>query len=269
MKLAGVIGWPVAHSLSPRLHTHWLHDCGVDGAYIPLAVRREDFSRAIDALAHAGFRGSSVTLPHKEAAFALAHSLDRDAASAGAVNQLVFRDNKIHGMNTDIAGLVESLRAAKVDVSGRPAILIGAGGAARAALVALRQMGAGEIWVLNRTPERARALGGDKSGGLEDWKQAAKDAALVVNASTAGMKNHAPLPLDLDVLPSLSVVCDLVYNPLETALLAKARARGLGTVDGLGMLIYQAVPAFEAFFGARPKVTPAVRKELEDALAHD
>ncbi len=258
MKLAGVIGWPVAQSLSPRLHGFWLAEHGIDGAYVKLPVRAEDFSVAVRGLQRMGFAGVSVTVPHKQATFAVAHRLDEAARAAGAVNQLVFRDDgEIEGLNTDAPGLAASL--AEVDVTGKPVVLLGAGGAARAARLALK--GAREIRVLNRTPGRLGAL------GLEHWAEAAKDAALVVNTTSAGMKGTPPLDIDLALLPKTAVVCDIVYNPLETPLLKRARAQELKTVDGLGMLMHQAVPAFRAFYGVEPKVTPALRRALEEALA--
>jgi shikimate dehydrogenase len=263
MKLAGVIGWPVAQSLSPRLHGYWLEEHGINGAYVALPVRPEDFSTALRGLRLSGFRGVSVTVPHKEAAFAIAHSVDAHAAQAGAANQLVFdEDGRVRGLNTDAPGLAASLGEAGIDVMGKPVVLLGAGGAARAALVALRSLGAGEIRILNRSEGRLGAK------ALSHWPEAACDATLVVNATSAGMKGTPSLPLDLASLPANAAVCDIVYNPLETELLRQARARGLKTVDGLGMLMHQAVPAFEAFFGVRPKVTPGLRRALEEALGH-
>jgi shikimate dehydrogenase len=263
MKLACVIGWPVAQSLSPSLHGHWLEEHGIDGLYAALAVRPQDFVRVVRGLGLAGLCGLSVTVPHKEAAFALATRRDAFAERAGAVNQLVFRDDgSIDGLNTDVVGLVAGLREAGMDVAGRPAVLLGAGGAARAARVALEEVGASEIRQLNRTSGRGGAE------GLERWADAARDAALVVNATSAGMKGSPSVALDLAVLPKHAAVCDIVYNPLETPLLKQARTLGLTTVDGLGMLMHQAVPAFEAFFGTKPQVTPALRRVLEEALAH-
>lgn len=263
MRVAGVIGWPVAHSLSPRLHDYWLKEHGIDGAYVKLPVRPEDFASVLRGLRQAGFRGVSVTVPHKEAAFALAHRVDARAAEAGAVNQLVFHDDgSMEGLNTDVPGLAASLCDAGVDVTGKPVVLLGAGGASRAALVALRAMGAAEIRLLNRTEGRAGAR------SLAHWAEAARDVALVVNATSAGMKGAPSLALDLAQLPKDAAVCDIVYNPLETEFLRRARAQGLKTVDGLGMLMHQAVPAFEAFFGVAPKVTPGLRRTLEEALAH-
>lgn len=265
MKVACVMGWPVAQSLSPRLHCHWLAEHGIDGAFVALPVRRKDFSAVLRGLRLAGVRGASVTLPHKEAAFALADRMDDAAAQAGAVNQLVFHDDgSLEGLNTDAPGLAASLVEAGIAVAGKPAVVLGAGGAARAALVALRTMGAGEVRVLNRTA--GRTLAGCVARGLEDWPRAAADAALVVHATGAGMKGAPSLSIDLAKLPRTAAVCDMVYNPLETELLKQGRALGLRTVDGLGMLMHQAVPAFRAFFGVEPKVTPALRQVLEEAL---
>src|SRR5215469_8181925 len=274
-KLAGVAGDPVAQSLSPRLHAHWLTVHGVDGAYVPLAIARPDFALAIAGLRAAGFRGVNVTVPHKEAAFALAEQCDAAAQATGAVNLLVFHNDRIEGRNTDVAGLHHSLvdgLGAK-GVQGKPVVLLGAGGAARGAVLALAQLGASEIRIVARA--RAAALAdGLKSTtkaklrgtGWSAWPDAAKDAALLVNATSAGMRGKPALDLPLDPLPKSAAVCDIVYNPLETPLLRDARARGHNVIDGLGMLMHQAVPSFEAFYGVKPAVTPALRLELEEAL---
>ena len=276
-RLAGVVGWPVAQSLSPALHSHWIAAHGIDGAYVPLPVAPEDLARVMDGLARAGFRGVNVTVPHKEAAFALADGHDDAARMIGAVNLLVFEGARITGRNTDAAGLV----AALVDglgadpVKGKAVAVWGAGGTARAAIFALAQMHAAEIRIFNRTAGRAEALAATfapavparlTAMGYERWRELGKDVALVVHTTSAGMKQTPSLDLPLDVLPAGAAVFDAVYNPLETGLLARARARGLRTVDGLGMLMHQAVPAFEAFFGIRPKVTPALRQALEKTL---
>jgi shikimate dehydrogenase len=273
---AGVAGWPVAHSLSPRLHDHWLRAHGVDGAYVPLAIPREHLAEALKGLRLAGFKGVNLTIPHKEAAFSLAHKLDAAAQAAGAANLLIFReDGTLEGRNTDAEGLAESLRAAGVELSGAPATLLGAGGAARAAVLALDAIGAGEIRILNRRADRAAILANAlapfvtaklKPLAMGDWSAAARDTALLVNATSAGMKGQPALDLRLDPLPQSAAVCDLVYNPLETALLKDAKARGHKAVDGLGMLMYQAAPSFAAFYGVAPKVTPELRAELEQAL---
>ena len=275
-KLAGVIGWPVAQSLSPRLHQHWLKEYSIDGSYIALPVRREDFSTALRSLQREGFRGASVTVPHKEAAFAIAHRVDDAAKAAGAVNQLVFHeDGAIEGLNTDAPGLSASLREAGLLLDGKPTILLGAGGAARAAVLALNDLGASEIRILNRDRHRTEVLVSNLSPSsaatlvpmaLTDWHKIAGDTALAINTTSAGMKDTPSLDLALDHLPKDAAVCDIVYNPLETDLLKKARALKLKTIDGLGMLMHQAVPAFKAFFGVEPKVTTALRHELESAL---
>lgn len=279
--LAGVIGWPVGHSLSPRLHGHWLREYGIDGAYVKLPVRREDFARVIDGLRRAGFAGVNVTIPHKEAAFALAHSHDAAAQAAGAANLLIFADDgRIEARNTDAVGLRASLSAgAGADVlTDKTAVLLGAGGAARAAILALSELGAREIRIVNRSPARAEALANifaAKSSAQitsvlwNDWGKVAADAALLVNTTSAGMAGHPPLDLPLEALAREAVVCDIVYNPLETPLLKAAKAHGHRIVDGLGMLMHQAVPAFAAFYGVTPAVTPVLRADLEKALGHD
>jgi len=275
-KLAGVIGWPVAHSLSPRLHGYWLRQYGIDGAYVPLPVRPEDLSTVLHGLRLSGFKGVSVTVPHKEAAFALADRLDAAAKAAGAANQLLFReDGGLDGLNTDVAGLAASL--SRVALRGKSVVLLGAGGAARAAVLALDQLGASEIRIMNRTQSRAVTLAAALAPTVKarlvpmaalDWQKAVGDAVLVVNTTSAGMKGGPSLDFDLNALPKSAVVCDIVYNPLETGLLLGARARGLKTIDGLDMLMHQAVPAFRAFFGVEATVTPELRRELEKALSN-
>jgi shikimate dehydrogenase len=276
-KLAGIVGWPVSHSLSPRLHGYWLAAHAIDGAYVPLPVPKEDFARCIAALMRMGFAGVNVTVPHKEAAFALAHHLDESALAAGAVNLLLFhKDGTMDGRNTDAGGLAASLQEAlgKAPLA-RPAVLLGAGGAARAAVLALTQIGARDIRIVSRDPKRGEKLARELSARVktqlssfawDKWPDAAKDAGLLVNATSAGMTGAQSLDLSLDPLPVSAAVCDLVYNPLETDLLRRAQSAGLRTIDGLGMLMYQAVPAFEAFFGEAPKVNPALRAELKKGL---
>ena len=277
-RIAGIMGWPVAQAFSPRLHGFWLAELGIDGALVPLAVRPEDFSTVVSGLIKAGFKGSSVTIPHKEAAFAICHACDLAARAAGAVNQLIFHENgRIEGRNTDATGLAASLRETLGPdfVHGKAAVLLGAGGAARAAVVALHDLGAGEVRILNRTRGRAEQLAAALQGQVKprltvyddkDWRRAATDAVLVIHTTSAGMKGAPSLDIDLGALPKGAAICDIVYNPLETPLLKRARELGLATVDGLGMLMHQGVPAFHAFFGVEPKVTPALRKHLEEAL---
>jgi shikimate dehydrogenase len=279
MRVAGVMGWPARQSLSPRLHGFWLREHAINGAFVPLPTRPEDFSTVLRGIRLGGFRGVNVTVPHKEAAFALAQRLDPVATAAGAVNLLVFgEDGRLEGFNTDAGGLSASL----VEGLGRDALrgkaiaLLGAGGAARAAILALEDLGASEIRILNRDRGRAEALAVAFSPrvkaklspmALDAWPKAAGDVALALNTTSAGMKGTPALDLSLEALPKGAVVCDIVYNPLETDLLKRARTGGLRTVDGLGMLMHQAVPSFAAFFGVTPKVTPALRLELEKALA--
>jgi shikimate dehydrogenase len=275
-RIAGVVGWPVTHSLSPVLHGHWLDEYKIDGAMVPLAATREDFSAVIDGVRRAGFRGVNVTVPHKEAAFALAHRLDAAAKLAGAANLLIFSDGGIEGRNTDSYGLAESLRESVGELDGKTVVLLGAGGAARGAILALEMLNANTIHLLNRDAHRALTLATSlapqirapiKPGILTDWKTIAGDAALVVNSTSAGMGANPPLDVDLAALPKSAAVCDIVYNPLETKLLKDARALGHTTIDGLGMLMHQAVPSFEAFFGVRPKVTQDLRETLVKVLS--
>jgi shikimate dehydrogenase len=277
-KVAGVVGWPVRHSLSPLLHGYWLKELNLDGAMVPLAVAREDFARAIAGLRHAGFRGVNVTVPHKQAAFALAHDCDDAARDAQAANLLVFRDDgRIEARNTDTAGLTQSVREEMGSLDGRTVVILGAGGAARGAVLAMGALGAAEIQILNRHADKAAALAAAlkprvqaeiESGGLADWAARAAKADLLVNTTSAGMKGNPPLALDLTRLRKDAMVLDIVYNPLRTALLKDAAARGHKTIDGLGMLMHQAAPSFEAFFGVRPQVTAGLRACLERALDH-
>jgi shikimate dehydrogenase len=274
-KLAGIIGRPVTHSLSPVLHGHWLAEHGIDGAMVPLSAHREDFTAVIDGVRRAGFAGVNVTVPHKESAFAIAHSVDAAAKAAGAANLLVFRDGKMEGRNTDSLGLAESLREEIGTLSGKTVALLGAGGAARGAILALDMLGAANIFLLNRDSKRAATLAAAlaplvkariEPGALSDWAKAAADTVLLVNSTSAGMTGNPPLDIDLGVLPKAAAVCDIVYSPLETPLLKDAATRGHKTIDGLGMLMHQAAPSFEAFFGIRPKVTPALREALVKVL---
>lgn len=275
-KIAGVMGWPISHSLSPVLHGYWLAELKVDGALVPLAVPREDFGRTVLALRHAGFTGVNVTVPHKEAAFALAHVTDAAAQAAGAANLLVFHpDGHIEGRNTDTIGLRESLREETESLQGKTVLLLGAGGAARGALLALNELGATKVHILNRHADKAMMLARALQPmvrselfpqSLSHWDKVAGAADLIVNTTSAGMKGHAPLELDLGAVRTDAVVLDIVYNPLQTEFLKQANARGLKTVDGLGMLMHQAAPSFEAFFGVRPNVTPGLRAHLEKAL---
>jgi shikimate dehydrogenase len=266
-RLAGVMGWPVAHSLSPRLHGYWLQHYGIDGAYVPLPVRPERLGSALRALADLGFAGCNLTVPHKEAALGALDEVAEDARRIGAVNTILVRaDGSLYGWNTDIEGFAQSLIAALPEwsIAGKHAVVLGAGGAARAVVAAVQNLGAEEVVILNRTRERAEALATDLGGAIRPlaWErrsEALSQAALLINTTTLGMLGKPPLSIDLAPLPTDAVVADIVYAPLETPLLAEARLRGHRIVDGLGMLLYQAVPGFEAWFGRRPEVTPALR----------
>ena len=276
-KVAGVIGWPISHSLSPRLHEFWLREHEIDGAYVPLPVAPESFAAALGGLRTAGFVGVNVTNPHKMAAFALADRADAAARAAGAANLLVFGDSAIDVRNTDIEGLTASLsESLGADaLRGQSVAILGAGGAARGAILALNQLGAREIRVVTRNYTRADAVVAQLRAAVpaqlvstlwSDWPRAAENITLLLNASGGGLAGAAALEISLDPLPAGAAVCDIVYNPLETRLLKDARARGHRTIDGLGMLMHQAVPAFAAFYGVTPQVTPALRAELEQAL---
>jgi shikimate dehydrogenase len=266
---AGVLGWPVAHSRSPRLHGFWLERHGVDGAYLPLPVAPEHFPAAVRALRDLGFAGANVTLPHKEAAFAICDTVDAVAHRAGSVNTLIFEaDGRIRGTSTDGFGFRESLaeQAPGFSVASGPAVILGAGGAVRAVAAALLDAGCPRLVLVNRTVARAEALARDLGGPVE--VAATPDlagVALLVNGTSLGMQGQPALEIDLAPLPPNAVVADMVYVPLETPLLAGARARGLRGVDGLGMLLHQARPGFFEWFG----VAPSVDAELRAFVAHD
>ena len=265
-RVAGVIGWPVGHSRSPRLHNYWLARYDIDGAYVPLAIRPEHIEAALRALPKLGFAGANVTVPHKEAAHRLADRLEPSAERTGAVNTLVVRDGKLIGSNTDGYGFIQNLRASAPGWSAAkgPAVIVGAGGAARAIAAALIDERAPEIRIVNRTRTRADALVSALGRPLAavDWSARAaalKGAALLVNATTQGMTGAGELDLPLDALPRDAVVNDIVYVPLTTRLLAAAAARGNPAVDGLGMLLHQAAPGFAAWFGRTPEIDAALR----------
>jgi shikimate dehydrogenase len=265
-RLAGVMGWPVEHSLSPRLHGYWLEQHGIDGAYVPLAVAPADLPTALTALPALGFRGVNLTLPHKEQALDLCQEVDDLARRIGAVNTIVVRDGGLFGSNSDAFGFLENLKDGAPDwrAEAAPAVVLGAGGASRAVVAALADAGAPEVRLVNRTRERAEALATALGGALSvyDWDRreaALAEAGLLVNTTTLGMAGQPPLDLDLGALPVEAVVTDIVYAPLMTPLLQAARTRGNPLVDGLGMLLHQARPGFEAWFGVRPEVTPGLR----------
>lgn len=265
--LAGVIGSPVAHSRSPKLHHHWLQQHGLSGHYVPLDIAGEDLAAALRMLPKLGFVGVNVTIPHKQAALRLADETTDRARRIGAVNTLTFRrDGGVHADNTDGAGFIENLRqnAPEWQPDAGTALVLGAGGAARAVVVALLDAGVPDLVIANRTRARAEALQAQAGGPVRvvDWAcagDALVAARTVVNTTSLGMTGNPELRLPLDGLRTDALVTDLVYAPLQTGLLRAARDMGCTTVDGLGMLLHQAVPAFEHWFGIRPQVDGATR----------
>jgi shikimate dehydrogenase len=277
VKRAFVIGHPIKHSRSPLIHGHWLAEHGLQGSYEPIDVAPADLPTFLDRIRAGEFVGGNVTVPHKEDVFRLVDQRDETTAHLGAFNTLVGRPVGagigIYGTNTDLYGFLANLDAGAPGWSEglENAIVLGAGGAARAVAAALSLRTAGHTYVLNRTVERAAALCADLGGNLraaalDRFADLASGAGLVVNTTTIGMHDTRFEGLALDRLPATALVTDIVYVPLETPLLADARALGLRTVDGLGMLLHQAVPGFEAWFGVRPVVTPALRAKIEATL---
>ncbi len=263
-RIAGVMGWPVAHSRSPRLHGYWLRHYGIDGAYLPFPVPPERFVTALRALAALGIAGVNVTVPHKALALAAVDDLEPLARRIGAVNTVtVGADGRLHGSNTDAPGFLAHLRASVPGwAAAGPAVVLGAGGAARAVVVALRDAGVAEVRIVNRTAKRAAGLATEMGGVAWPWAErelALGGARLLVNTTTLGMEGQPALDLGLERLDPAAIVYDLVYVPLETPLLAAARARGYRVVDGLGMLLHQARPGFKAWFGIDPEVSPELR----------
>jgi shikimate dehydrogenase len=269
--LAGLMGWPVMHSRSPKLHNYWLARHGLAGTYVPLAIKAEGLRAALRALPALGFSGCNLTIPHKEAALDIVDRVDPLARRIGAVNTvIVAADGSLDGQNTDAFGFVESIREARPAwrADAGPIVVIGAGGGARAALVSLIDQGAREIRLTNRTPARARALAAELDGpiaaiGWEQRQAALEGAAMLVNTTNQGMVGEPPLDLSLDALPATALVSDIVYIPRETPLLTAARQRGNPTVNGLGMLLHQARAAFRAWFGIMPEITPELRAMVE------
>jgi shikimate dehydrogenase len=269
--LAGLMGWPVMHSRSPQLHNYWLAQHGLAGSYVPLAIKPEGLRTALRALPALGFSGCNLTIPHKQAALGIVDRVDPLAKRIGAVNCVVVApDGSLEGRNTDAFGFIESVREAQRDwrADAGPIAVIGAGGGARAVLVGLIDQGAGEIRLVNRTPARATALAQAPGGPIKPfgWAQrhAALDgAAMLINTTNQGMIGEPPLDLVLDRLPTSALVCDIVYIPRETPLLAAVRKRGNPAMNGLGMLIHQARAAFQAWFGIMPEATPELRAIVE------
>ncbi len=262
-RLAGITGWPVGHSRSPRLHGFWIERHGIDGAYVPLRIEPAHFPAAIRGLMRSGFAGVNVTIPHKVAAFEISDTVEASARRAGAVNTLVFENGRIKGSNTDGWGFLENLRSSGVDPAVGPALILGAGGSTRAIAAALLDLGV-NVTIANRTRARAEQLAAELPGlAVIDWEArsvALPDHALLVNATSLGMAGHDVLEIDLDCAADGLTVADIVYVPLNTPLLAAAQVRGIRCVDGLGMLLHQAVPGFRAWFGVDPTVDEALRR---------
>jgi shikimate dehydrogenase len=276
-RLAGIMGWPVTHSRSPALHNFWIEEHAIDGAYVPLAVRPEHLEQALRALPAFGFRGCNLTLPHKQTALAIVDHVEPLARRVGAMNTvIVMPDGSLEGRNTDVFGFRENLRERAPDwqASAGPAVVLGGGGAARAIVAALIEARIEEIRLVNRTLARAEQVASDLAAPAvrittHPWsgKEAAlRDAGLLVNTTSLGMSGEPELEIDLGPLPPSAVVADIVYVPLETPLLAAARQRGHPTVDGLGMLLHQGRPGFEAWFGSPVQVTRELRAAVLTTL---
>jgi shikimate dehydrogenase len=270
-RAACLIGWPAAHSRSPLIHHHWLHTLGIAGGYVIEAVPPEEFSDFVARLGNRGFVGANVTIPHKERVLGLAQP-DARARAIGAANTLWYEGDVLCATNTDVEGFINNLDASAPGWDRtEEALVLGSGGAARAVVFGLLERGISRVHVVNRTAARVRALA-DQFG--EPVQPAGWDAVagllprvgLLVNTTSLGMAGQPPLDLEIGALPPSAVVADLVYVPLETRLLASARARGLACADGLGMLLHQAVRGFELWFGARPEVTPELRTLVETDL---
>jgi shikimate dehydrogenase len=271
--LAGVLGSPIAHSRSPALHGYWLRRYGIRGHYIPMDVAQADLKHVLATLPKMGFVGLNITIPHKESVLALADIVSDRAALIGAANTLIFRkDGRIHADNTDGAGFIANLRqnAPQWQPNSGPAAVLGAGGAARAVIAALIEVGVPEIRLANRTRPRADALRSDFGAKVvvHDWVQAAgmlEGATTVVNTTSLGMTGKPDFQVSLAALRPGTLVTDLVYTPLKTQFLIEAEAQGCTVVDGLGMLLHQAAPGFERWFGLRPDVDDATRHAVLSA----
>lgn len=270
IRRAAVVGWPVAHSLSPLIHSTWAAREGANASYEAIAAgpSYEEFAAVIDRLRASGYRGANVTIPHKEHALRYASEASVEARAAGAANMLTFKDEGAFAENSDIMGFAAAL--GDITSVRAPALIIGAGGAARGVALALkRRCRASAVIVVNRTRSRAEDVASLVDGDVVDWNdrnEAAAKSGVIVNTTSLGMKGEPPLDIDVASFAPGAIVCDIVYSPLETPLLAKAKARGLRTVDGLEMLMRQAVPGYLAWLGAKAEVDADLRARLETAL---
>ncbi|MBL8834852.1 MAG: shikimate dehydrogenase [Alphaproteobacteria bacterium] len=272
--LAGVMGWPVMHSRSPKLHNFWLHKHGLVGTYLPLAIKADGLKAALRALPALGFSGCNLTIPHKVEAMAIVDRVDPVARRIGAMNCVVVApDGSLSGFNNDGWGYIESLLEAQPDwrADAGPVVVVGAGGSTRAILVSLIDRGAREIRLVNRTQANAEALAREFGGPIAvlpwaDRNAALDGAATLINTTNQGMVGQPALDIALDRLPRSALVSDIIYIPRETPLLVAARERGNRTVNGLGMLLHQARPAFHAWFGVMPEVTKELRAMIEATL---
>lgn len=268
--LAGVMGWPVSHSRSPLMHNLWMKQYGIQGAYVPLPVQPDRLPQALRGLPALGFAGCNLTIPHKVAAMAFMDEIDPLARRMGAINTVVVRpDGCLSGFNNDGYGFLQSLLDAQPEfrADAGPITVLGAGGAARAVVLSLLEQGAPEVRLLNRTPETAHRLAAEIGGPIQVLPWASRESALdgcalLVNTTSLGMQGQPELELRLDDLPRQALVCDVIYVPLETRLLQQAHARGHVTVNGLGMLMNQARPAFKAWFGVMPDITPELHQAM-------
>ncbi len=272
--MAGVMGWPIMHSRSPKIHNYWLAKHGLAGTYVPLAIKADGLRAALRALPALGFSGCNLTIPHKEAAFEIVDRVDPLARRIGAINCVVVaQDGSLDGRNNDGFGYIQSIVEAFPDwrADAGPIVVIGAGGGARAVLVSLADQGAREIRLINRSPARAQALAREfgepiRALSWDDRNAALAGAAMLVNTTSQGMAGQPALDISLDKLPISALVSDIVYIPGETPLLTAVRQRGNRIVNGLGMLLNQARPAFHAWFGVMPEVTPELRALIEATI---
>ncbi len=269
MKRACVIGWPIEHSRSPLIHGHWLKKYAIDGSYTAEAVKPENVETFLGSLAERGLQGCNVTVPHKEAAFAAAQLKDPSALAVGAANTIWLENGKLACANSDTYGFMTHLRksAPEWDVRDGAISILGAGGAARAIVYGFLQAGAADVRIFNRSMERSQALAAHFGPNVKAFmwpmrNEQSRQASVIVNTTTLGMKGEGNPDIDFSILKSDCVAADIVYVPLETAFLKSARAHGLTAVDGLGMLLHQAVPGFEKWFGVRPEVTDELRNIL-------